>query len=455
MKNTKRRRVFHSALFCLLPMICVQLVYADKGSALQYITASTTATLPAKTIKLTADIPLAVTSTVKNVTLASLQHDFDVFSWQSFIALNWPSGINGSADTSAIIGQQQGASTVWQNWKQSRSIFLPGGKKPTAWHQPNVLPTVCQHIDSSKVPPGTMHLTQVGKTPNVLDESGEPFRTGPLIDQNGHYTRYEILTNEPMFDYIINNKLYSKQGQQDFGQNADFPVSQKSKSQTGAIMVKAAWVKMGEKFDAKKFHTSTALVYNNPAENQGTKGSCSLETVGLVGLHIAHKTKSEPQWVWSTFEHIDNAPTTGELIKKTQYNYFDITCTDCKVNQPPDRPWNPAIPFTKPSQVERVIPITEDAKLLNRRYQAALAKAVPGSVWVNYQLISTQWPTAATNPTDPTGIPAPSYLANTTLETYIQGQVRQTSSSCISCHNNATTTDGMFSDFTYLLQRAN
>jgi hypothetical protein len=69
-------------------------------------------------------------------------------------------------------------------------------------------------------------------------------------------------------------------------------------------------------------------------------------------------------------------------------------------------------------------------------------------------LVSTQWPTNATSPTDPTGAPAPSFLANTTLETYIQGKVKQTSSSCMACHNNATGTNGLFSDFTYLLQRA-
>ena len=79
---------------------------------------------------------------------------------------------------------------------------------------------------------------------------------------------------------------------------------------------------------------------------------------------------------------------------------------------------------------------------------------MPGSVWQNYELVSTQWPTNAQSKTDPTGVPAPSFLANTTLETYIQGEIKQTSSSCMACHNNATSTNGDFSDFTYLLQRA-
>jgi hypothetical protein len=69
-------------------------------------------------------------------------------------------------------------------------------------------------------------------------------------------------------------------------------------------------------------------------------------------------------------------------------------------------------------------------------------------------LVSTQWPTDAGSKTDPTGRPAPTFLANTTAETYIQGTVPQASSNCIGCHNNATTTTGKFSDFTYILENA-
>jgi hypothetical protein len=80
------------------------------------------------------------------------------------------------------------------------------------------------------------------------------------------------------------------------------------------------------------------------------------------------------------------------------------------------------------------------------------------SVWQNYELISTMWPTntgqCVANAGDPLGTPAPNFLANTTLETYIQGMVPNVSSNCIECHNNATMTTSVPSDFTYILQRA-
>jgi hypothetical protein len=87
---------------------------------------------------------------------------------------------------------------------------------------------------------------------------------------------------------------------------------------------------------------------------------------------------------------------------------------------------------------------------MNASFQGIL----PNTVWQHYMLISTQWPTDGTSKTDPNGVPAPTFLANTTMETYIQGSVPQASSSCMACHGNATDTSGRPSNFTYVLERA-
>ena len=50
--------------------------------------------------------------------------------------------------------------------------------------------------------------------------------------------------------------------------------------------------------------------------------------MGLVGLHIAHKTQHQPNWIWSTFEHVANAPTQGQPIPAgATYNFYDPQCT--------------------------------------------------------------------------------------------------------------------------------
>ena len=47
-------------------------------------------------------------------------------------------------------------------------------------------------------------------------------------------------------------------------------------------------------------------------------------TVGLVGFHIAQKTETSPQWIWSTFEHVDNL-ATNRLQQIAQGGYPAVT----------------------------------------------------------------------------------------------------------------------------------
>ena len=134
------------------------------------------------------------------------------------------------------------------------------------------------------------------------------------------------------------------------------------------------------------------------------------------------------------------------------------------VNEAPPRPWIPNQKTTPASQVMRVDEIPDfahaSADEQNKTALGLLRGVSDQSVWQYYELISTQWPTdpgpgnCNASATDPLGNPAPQFLANTTLETYIQGMTPNVSSSCIECHGNAAMTTGAASDFTYVLQRA-
>jgi hypothetical protein len=63
--------------------------------------------------------------------------------------------------------------------------------------------------------------------------------------------------------------------------------------------------------------------------------SC-VRDLGLVGFHIAHKVHAhnlreypdEPsaQWVWSTFEHVNNAPIEGDVTAGKKYNFYTPDC---------------------------------------------------------------------------------------------------------------------------------
>lgn len=407
------------------------------------------------------DVPTAA-----DKTSGQIQESFDTFSWQSFVALNGPAA-------GGTIGQGKGpggdAPTVWQGWADALTVMTPN---PPAWGTRSPPPAACRGLPDAPV------LSMVGKTPDLLTAATQPFDTGPLIDQNGRYTRFQILINKPMYDFIIGNHLNTKAGQAAYkptvtppnstvptmtfpGGIQGVPVTPTTPVATapgyeGAVMLKLAYKVMGPGDDPAKFHTMPALVYTagaTPAQD-----SCVAETVGLVGMHIANKVQRFPQWVWSTFEQVRNAPSQAEVESGTAkglYNYFNTACDakSCPANTPPPRPWNPAVqpfPGGYKTQVTRVIALAAPYLAMNAKWQPTLA----GTVWENYELIGTQWPTQQDNQGNPTGFPFPLYLANTTMETYVQGTVPQSSSSCIACHNNAVDTAGHPSDFTYILERA-
>lgn len=420
-------------------------------------------------IVLSPSIPGDVKITAQTVSIDAFQPDFDVYSWNTFIALSWPPGPDGIGDPKRTIGQNGDNDTVWEHYRDVADVFLAGGKKPTWNGPPQDLPAEGKKLYK----PGMRVLTQVGKTPTVLTDFSQPFNTGPIIDQNGIYTRFEILINKSMFDYILANSLYSKAGQKVFTPPVKFTCgtlgANGKPGVEGAIMVKSAW-KVIDPSEKPHFHSEEALVCSPASQNPKYPASCSVRTMGLVGLHIAHKTQSSSQWLWSTFEHVDNVPTEEDVKSgklKTKYNYYDPKCdaATCAVNQIPPRPWDPTKVSAFHSQVVRnnlfnLSIYASSAAARNADAKKLLASANPNSVWQNYELISTMWPTDPGNcaavPGDPLGTPAPTFLANTTLETYLQRTPPQpnVSSQCIECHNNATMTVPVPSDFTYILQRA-
>jgi hypothetical protein len=398
-----------------------------------------------------------------------IQIAFNHYSWMTFAAMNWPLLPDGKPDTAKKIGDVPDGPVAWESWKESYEIFNPEGTDPGPFDAPRVAPAAC----NGKASPDTRVLRQISKSPRgVLDEAGQPLKSGPLIDQQGVFTRFSILVNRAMFDYIRDNQLYGRKGQDAFGGPALFPCgfnsgNAKAPSQTpslGPIMLKASWKILDpQKDDASRFHVAKMLVYTPANDDPKIDESCELATVGLVGLHVVHKTASAPQWIWSSFEQVDNAPDEGDVKSnklKAHYNYFTPGCADCAAhNEPPPTPWDPN-KHAQPSQIVRLTSIPDldqDAPPVNALYQAA----VKNSVWSNYQLLSAQWPSVPfskafckVNPLDIKAQPIPQFLANATMESFAQGRTPGASSSCIDCHANAASTTAKGADFTFLLQRA-
>jgi hypothetical protein len=423
----------------------------------------------------------------------SLQHGFDYYSWLTFLALNSPA-------SGAAIGPD--APTVWETYKQLPDVMLPNGEAPETWAVSGTNPLVGANkqvqLTGCPNPDGKMIIHM-----DMEETYNEPFKSGPLFDQNGNYAVFVIFMNQAMFEYVSLNTLYNREGQANFSHEIDFPDGSDGKAKghpettVGAIMIKASWKLMGPADLAKpKYHMIDALLYRGPK-------SCTPVKLGLIGFHVGHKTVTRQQWIWTTFEFNDNVPTEQQVIagipSGQTYNFYDPHCHSCSVNQTPQGSWDPDTlgwsPFPKnpkfKSQIVRTGSAThiddgnpntveDDIKALNDRFHAW--PQIAHSVWVNYNLVTTQWPSGFPcagkkhpgNLPDPTCTPFPTFLANSTLETFSQPLLKVevhgnndpgvplATSSCISCHNNATTnpthrnpgSQAARSDFTYILEKA-
>ena len=450
-------------------------------------------------------------------TIAARTAAFVNFSWRTFIALNWPAAVDASGRALPIPDQSrspagEGAAyiTVWEAWPDVDEVFLPAGEKPAPFGQPHLIPAACATITVSGPAP-TMVLRSISKGGAVLSEFVQAFRMGPVIDANGQYVRFGINFNKQMHDYIIDNDLYSAAGQQTFAgthpDGASFPRGSLANNEVGSIMVKSSWKILGTGDAVNTFHRIPVYVYNPPQPD--ARESCRLAQVGLVGFHITHRTYTAPQWVWSTFEHASNAPNwaqaTGQQLGPSHYSFFDAEKCPVKDNRPscryntlPQRPWDPEI-TKEPTLIVRTGNVSPEAQRQNAVYRRYL-QGIQNTVWGNYFLVDVQWPSklatavtvslsppATVNPAYPYGEPVPNFLANSTMETYIQGftagdvtsngnlippgdtsathvtmsvhvgssgGAARNTSSCVNCHGDAAMTTGLPGNFVFSLNRA-
>jgi len=379
----------------------------------------------------------------KNLGAIGTQPFVNNLAWESFIALNWPIPDQvierGVPDQQKIIGgapahiteggkvpAKPAGPVVWETYKDSADLFLADESKPTPFDAAESIPDACKGLALKHPQAAARTLVNSAKISDVLQSDLQAFTGARLIDQNGKNVWYDIKVNRTYYDFVVNNKYYIKSKVPD---GLQFPASSNTSSQEGTLKIKAAWKVMGDSSqpqpdDVKTFYTTDALIYDKSAD------TCSKQTVGLVGLHVVKKTKQLPQWMWATFEHVDNAPTDGERHPNPTYNFYNTKCgAKCPINTPPSSKTD-----TTPTQVVRLTALNSNATQANQTYQTALKMLRKDNVWSNYMLVDAQWGETAT----PLGVPnQPRFLANTTMETYLQGPTGDDTKQphgCINCH---------------------
>lgn len=437
--------------------------------------------------------PPTISPTLPVDTPITSQDNFNCFGWQEFIALNWKASPAqaGQPDPSAgpsTFGEPSAngdsPAVVWQSYIADTQVFLPNGAPPGPFGAPAGLPSVCTEGKAAasktkllapkkakdRFSTGYRVLQSTSKfTPKLVtkllrssnlrssqakgDDLSEIIQAGThswLTAQNQEITFYEVRLNEDEYNYINVNKLYNAncqwQAVQPGGPGVLLPAGATQYGQVGAIEVKAAWLPLKDPSLYSQYLTSQAVIVN-------PDGSCESAVVGLVGLHIIHKTPNAQQFAWATFEHVKNVPDASQAAAggATGYTYYNANCnpaTDpckCAVNtQPPPcgTASTPPCNYAAPMQVVRSNPLPNYVTSLNAYVQGLIRKENPNSVFLNYQLVNVMWPSR--NTTIPPGSPRPltdgnaqppltqGGLANTTMETYFQ-----TTKTCLTCHTAA------------------
>ena len=231
-------------------------------------------------------------------------------------------------------------------------------------------------------------------------------------------------------------------------------------------MIKAAWKILDGSDSPTRFHTMLSYVYTPPSESPEDSSRDMLEDkrLALVGLrHVVHKTVSDPAAGCGrrTSTSITIPPwievKAGKLQGPLQLLQPRVRQNETlpAINTMPLRSCKPEVnspsQTASPAKSARVIGLQPDAQKLNDSYRDLLT----GTVWYNYRLISTQWPTKSNDPTDPTGAPGSRVPSKQRRwrRTFKRPRA-QRFLGCARCHNIATDTACKNADFTYILSRA-
>lgn len=379
------------------------------------------------------------------------QQCVNTFAWQYFINMTWP-GKNGVPDPNKTIkdwGNPGDLSyMVFDTYMSAEDVFK--NSAPGTWGTRMTDPKT-----------GLKKINNIHKFNNedIIQELVQASSdVAWLTDQEGNLIWYEELMNQVEFEYIKKNNFYDPQAQYDscvHGSGVWLP--------NGSIELKAAWRIIPEdQFETLKYRykiieamiPDSTYIQGDSTVVIGT--SMKQQKLGLVGLHIIHKTPSAPQFIWATFEHVDLAPEVSTCANdKVDWLLYNPENCETKPNASPD-PKTQSL--TDPIQIikDPIATPQEDAVNLNNFAHARIKEQNPNSVFQYYRLVGTQWPAGAVADKDNStssplvdGGKTPIVLTNVSMESYIQNF------SCLSCHVDATISGGTFpSSYSFLFEKA-
>ncbi len=378
----------------------------------------------------------------------------DAFSWKLFIeAVNDEFWVNWAADQYAW---PENPLPLCQADAEDRSACCTPGSLENPGYDDAENPAVnCPYF------PGE-HLA-AGADPFILESNP------PAIAQDAHFSssvtrdldtgrviRQEmaelVFRNEPMFRYIFDNNLYNTNGlaevfaRSEANLSSHAPYQQRNATAElvkidfpiDSIMIKSNWLhedqaaELGLADDPENPYI-TMEIDSPVTDNNGTVLETGLHY--LVAFHIS--SKDIPDWVWATFEHVNNpgrCDITGcndsfgyfapDEVADNQFRNFTAPHTRSDDLLIPSTIFDPGKQYPDGEISPSLADIFNDLEIGSTE-QADLLPSPTDSGWLSYRLKGSQ-----TNFTDTTG-----------RETMVGNSVTEAgflnSSSCMTCHSRA------------------
>ncbi len=148
---------------------------------------------------------------------------------------------------------------------------------------------------------------------------------GVLISQGNSLVYYGVHVNNFLGYFLTGQKTGKFPGMTEFPHNsAEMQAVKKVypeilDDETLSMELKTSWVEAKTVSNPESFITINAEVpaYKTNADNTvWTPSGTKITELALVGMHVVGTVQNHPEFVWSTFEHINNAPDAD-------YYYYD------------------------------------------------------------------------------------------------------------------------------------
>ncbi|WP_417451421.1 hypothetical protein [Kordiimonas sp.] len=355
------------------------------------------------------------------------------YAWRLFIAAMQ------QTDATLTSGTDRGTPS-------SSSTFIKTGQSPTLAN-PLVFESFYHRTEAFPYYTGSKPASQVGQPPVyrtyyednsnkvAVELTGKNYVYLDETNEIGQNFLYYQQSKDPNFPVLFMAKVsasettyaYNMSYGPSSGQSWNFP--------DDVIEVKTAWRRISDiQFsDPNDYHQATA---NYWVDNGSDAPTLVTDTFALVAIHIIHKTANYPEFIFSTFEHVDavTRDQAGGIVDpayKTTYanvayqspHSSPVTATytgaydDIAPGQPPASNVNSTTSLPTEGTVSTgfttvVQPktITSEVNNANNAVRSLIIAADPDNIWANYRLKGVQ-----AGPTSDTTAPD-FYLANIAVE---------------------------------------